>query len=451
MHGPHGLFDLAGNIGKIMLGTESPRALLGHRTAGAADFPAWPRWSDVTHQAVPRSGLQRAVEGGLRLIVMMAVNSRILGSLTRGADYDDMPAVDRQLQAAKEFEATIDKEAGGPGRGWYRIAYSAAQARQIIDDGKAAVVLGIEVDHLFGDVIGPHSTPDDLAAQVKRYHDLGVRHVFPIHLENCAYGRAAFALNLHWSRNGGPISKVNPPLSLPVFRMNTAPRPGGYDYRAGHCNTGGLTPLGETLIRLLMEHHMMIDVDHMSAASRADTLRLTGAAGYPVVAGHAEVLAAAEAGRRSERLLTDDELTAIGRHGGIVAPLLRQMSIAVSSDAKGTAEAFLAAYRRVLRRLPEAAIPFGSDLNGFAGLPCDLRRGRPLEYPFNAPVTRAALGRSRLGRRSFDLNTDGIAHVGMLPDFVAHLFELGLSEEEGRPLLDSALGYVRAWEQSSGY
>ena len=65
-------------------------------------------------------------------------------------DCDDMPAVDRQLAAAKPMEQYVDAQYGGPGQGWFRIAYSAAEARQIINSGKLAVVLGIEVDELFG-------------------------------------------------------------------------------------------------------------------------------------------------------------------------------------------------------------------------------------------------------------------------------------------------------------
>jgi microsomal dipeptidase-like Zn-dependent dipeptidase len=448
-HGPHGLFDLPGNLAKILLRTGSITSLLGHRTDGAPDFPAWPQWDDLTHQAVPRSALKRAVDGGLRLIVMPAVNNELLGRLTRGTDYHDMAAVDLQLQAAKQFEVMIDAEAGGTGRGWYRIAYTPEQARQIIGEEMLAVILSIEVDKLFGDVIGPHSTARDLEAAVDRYYAMGVRHLFLTHLTQSPYGGAAFATSLHWSRNSGPVSKANPPLSLPVYRMTTVARTAdGYAYRGGHCNAEGLTPLGEILIRLLMERGMLIDVDHMAASTRADVLRLTGAAGYPVVAGHAELLSLADRGERSEFLLTDAEITAIGRYGGIVAPKLRQMAVAAPGDVKGTAETFLSAYRHVRNLLPDAPIPFGTDLNGFAGMPRPRRGGVSLEYPFTAPVTGTVLDRGRLGRREFDINSDGVAHVGLLPDFVALLLRHDLSEEEARPILDSALGYVRTWERA---
>ena len=67
-----------------------------------------------------------------------------------------MPAVDRQLQAAHDLEAFVDAQNGGPGQGWYRIVTTPQQARQVTAAGKLAVVLGIEVDSLFG--CNKHST-----------------------------------------------------------------------------------------------------------------------------------------------------------------------------------------------------------------------------------------------------------------------------------------------------
>ena len=48
----------------------------------------------------------------------------------------------------KEMAAFVDEQAGGPGKGWLQIAYSAEDARKIIGDNKLAVILGVEVDLL---------------------------------------------------------------------------------------------------------------------------------------------------------------------------------------------------------------------------------------------------------------------------------------------------------------
>jgi hypothetical protein len=51
----------------------------------------------------------------------------------------------------------VDAASGSPGRGWYRIVDSPSEARAVISSGRLAVVLGIEVDNVFG-VVSAHPT-----------------------------------------------------------------------------------------------------------------------------------------------------------------------------------------------------------------------------------------------------------------------------------------------------
>jgi hypothetical protein len=54
------------------------------------------------------------------------------------------------------------------------------------------------------------------------------------------------------------------------------------------------------------------------------------------------------------------------------------------------------------------------------------------------------------GDREFDFNTDGLAHVGLLPDFIKDLTNVGLTEEDLEPLFNSAEVYIRMWEKICG-
>ncbi len=47
-----------------------------------------------------------------------------------------MASIETQLLEAKRLEEYIDAQSGGPGRGWYRIAYSGNEARRIINSGQ---------------------------------------------------------------------------------------------------------------------------------------------------------------------------------------------------------------------------------------------------------------------------------------------------------------------------
>ena len=110
--------------------------------------------------------LNRAWRGGLRLMIMSAVNNEIIGKYHNNAlqqtrlNLRDGPSIDRQIEAAYRFQDEIDTDYGcgnadnvrrtGPGGcGWYRIVTNPADARAVINAGKLAVVLGVEVDTLF--------------------------------------------------------------------------------------------------------------------------------------------------------------------------------------------------------------------------------------------------------------------------------------------------------------
>ena len=45
--------------------------------------------------------------------------------------------------------------------------------------------------------------------------------------------------------------------------------------------------------------------------------------------------------------------------------------------------------------------------------------------------------KSVIGQKTFDINVDGLAHVGMLPDFIADWQAQGLTEDDLGPLLRS--------------
>jgi len=59
----------------------------------------------------------------------------------------------------------------------------------------------------------------------------------------------------------------------------------------------------------------------------------------------------------------------------------------------------------------------------------------------NPPLARCTAGL----RRDFDINIDGLAHYGMLPDFLQDLRNTGLSADDLAPLFRSANDYVEMW------
>ncbi|MBI4700333.1 MAG: dipeptidase [Deltaproteobacteria bacterium] len=75
----------------------------------------------------------------------------------------------------------------------------------------------------------------------------------------------------------------------------------------------GLTAAGKALCRRIYEQGALVDASHMSDAAFADLVPIAEAAGAPIVASHSN----ARAKCRNKRNLTDDQLRAIARTGGI--------------------------------------------------------------------------------------------------------------------------------------
>jgi hypothetical protein len=111
----------------------------------------FPTITNLASQRVDTANLKRAWQYGLRLMVMLALNSELLCKIVGlPTCQTDRVAIERQIQAAKTLQDRIDAEAGGRGQGWYQIVTSPAQARDVIRKGKLAVVLGIEAGNAFG-------------------------------------------------------------------------------------------------------------------------------------------------------------------------------------------------------------------------------------------------------------------------------------------------------------
>ncbi len=255
-------------------------------------------------------------------MVVHAVNNEVLcgsGSQMAGFGCDDMAAVDRQLKAARDLEAFIDQQSGGPGTGWFRIVTSGEHARQVINSGKMAAVLGIEVDTLFGCRPNGICTEAQLLGQLDKYYNLGVRHVFPVHFFNNGIGSPAVyeqALSVGNRVLNGAFYQTEDCSATYGFNLNAAETalagllrslfgvPTNVFEGRGHCNAGGLTPIGEALIRGLIRKKMILDVDHMSAKMLGHVLDIVEAERYPVVSGHSEFLDISVGQRRAERVLT---------------------------------------------------------------------------------------------------------------------------------------------------
>ena len=283
---------------------------LGHRTSGAQSaYDGWPSFVSKSHEQMHVEFIRRAYQGGLRLMVAHAVNTELLGSTFGGLrpqPNDDPGQALVQIQAMTNFVAAHSD--------FMEIAHSPAEARAIIRGNRLAVILGIEEDSFGGFKDEAQCTDQQVADYVQQVYDMGVRHVFPIHVANNAFGGCGLYED-QWGLNNYYLHQ-NPVQVLPApptiqFRMgedaplNIGAISGllfGYyppDYNAlfrdplpetgyfpGHMNARGLTQRGTNFLHELMHRGMIIDVDHMGYVTRNAALSLAEAQNYPVIDGH---------------------------------------------------------------------------------------------------------------------------------------------------------------------
>jgi hypothetical protein len=100
----------------------------------------------------------------------------------------------------------------------------------------------------------------------------------------------------------------------------------------------------------------------------------------------------------------------------------------------------------------QGPVAFGTDFNGISqhnaprfGAEGCAGQTNGVAYPFTLSGL-GTFGRQETGGRQFDFNTDGLAHIGLLPDMVQDLKNIGLSDQKLEPLFQSAEAYIRMWE-----
>ena len=84
---------------------------------------------------------------------------------------------------------------------------------------------------------------------------------------------------------------------------------------------------------------------------------------------------------------------------------------------------------------------------GFASLPGPSSAGGPLRYPFRSFKGAVTFRRQRTGDRVFDLNTDGVAHYGLFPDYIEDLRMIA-GDQIVDDMANGAEAYLQMWERA---
>jgi len=443
-----------------------------HDPIGWPTFKDWPAPDSLTHEGTYYTWLERSWRGGQRLFVNLLVENNQLCKLypLKRNSCDDMDSIRLQAHDMYKMQDYIDAQFGGPGKGFYRIVTDPFQARKVINAGKMAVVMGIETSVPFGCSVKldvPTCSISDIDRQLDEVRKLGVRQMELVNkFDNALAGVAGdtgevgtlvnaanfLETGSFWDmRHCEPADgeshdkdQVATPginaeqqdalfgaiaqLGLPGIALPLYPPP-------DHCNSRGLTTLGEHTIKALAQRHMIFDPDHMSVKARSSALDTVDALGYHgVVSSHSWA--------------TPDAYPRIYQEGGFITPY--------AGDSTG----FVDKWRRHVGWADPRyywGIGYGADMNGLGaqGDPRGAAVTNPVTYPFKG-IEGATIRRQTAGLRTWDINTDGVAQYGLYPDWIQDLAKVAgaTSAADARAIEEDISrgteAYLQMWERAEG-
>ncbi|MBX3264792.1 MAG: membrane dipeptidase [Labilithrix sp.] len=404
------------------------------KARGAPDFAHYPKWNDVTHQKMWIDWIRRAYDGGLRVMVALATHNQTLAAAVSGpgdGPTDDKASGDLQID---EIKAMVGRH-----RDFMEVALTSADVRRIVLGNKLAIVLGVELDNIGNFNRAGALSAATIGAELRRLHDKGVRYAFPIHVIDNRFGGTAIyenAFNVSNYREFGSFwsLRCSAPADGIGFRVQNdgfdaavafvkatklgidvarnPPPPPACPAGTGHVNTRGLTLEGEIAVKEMMKLGMMIDIDHMSQLSADRTIDVALAVpggGYPLASGH-----------NGPRGRGGDENARTPRQLQMIAKLRGMVGVGCEG---ADAHRFARTYADVARATGGRA-GIGTDLNGLVKA--------PPPRPGSRVVYDASFPKSRTGAKEWDYNVDGVAHYGMLSDYVRDI----RSAPNGNALVD---------------
>ena len=425
---------------------------------GYPDFVTWPSWCSILHQQMWVDWIERAHKGGLNVMVALAVSSHCIASAAKTTGpQDDEQVMLNCIQGIKDLVAHST---------FMEIALTPQDVRRIVANGKLAVILGSEMDNIgnfyspadhYKATFNPNPTNEQIQAELDKLWDLGLRYIFPVHLNNTVFGGSAIfiptlnvankfvtgsefvpeqistkesgiAFHLENPMIGlNPIAKMFMPLLLPKD-INPG-RKGNYSFwdtipGFGHRNSLGLTDRGRFAVKYMMKKGFLIDIDHMSEKMANEVLDMATESDYPVNSGHNFLRG--DAGNEAGRTLK--QYAQIKKVGGMVG-----------LGHGNNASDFVYHYREVAKIMGYSHVAFGTDVGGFSALP---QKDTSIHLVYDSTFTRCSTG-----NRTWDINIDGVAHYGLWPDYVHSWSLAGMTSQEKNVFMSSAEHFTQMWEK----
>jgi microsomal dipeptidase-like Zn-dependent dipeptidase len=458
---------------------------------GYPNFSNWPNHNSKLHQQMWWEWIDRARRGGQRVMVALAHNSQCLADASESArtPIDDKGSMLAQIATIKRMVANHPTIMA--------IARNAAQMRSIVQSGRLAIILGVEMDNIgnfynpafrAGNVAyNPNPTNQDIINEIDELWRNDIRYIFPIHITNNVFGGAALygsaseklLFNVSNNYNTGARFNVEPSDStawkalgwrnalgnrdagdieatnklnelyglcrndfIPDFIPCQLINPYQYDYgeyvrlnnASGHRNALGLTDRGRFAVRYMMRKGMLIDIDHMSDKAADETINIALENNYPVNAGHVIPRGEdASINAGGERTKSNRQLRQIIQTGGMIG-----------SGHGGEASIFARLLGNLAQLTGYKNIAFGTDVN------IDVLPAAPATDSGRLVSNPIGLSDLTTGNKTWNFatyNSDGVSHYGLMPEYVQSVMQACSSRTVANTLWRGTEYFAQMWEK----
>jgi microsomal dipeptidase-like Zn-dependent dipeptidase len=455
---------------------------------GYPTFKDWPHHADRSHQQAYITWLDHARKRGLKLMVVSIVHNDFLCRVMSALDpYGNVPELDasgrriagqwdsstwnctddesvrRQLRAIHELEAKYP---------WYRVAMHPWHARRIISEGGLAVMVSLETDKPLSNAAGIY-TANGWRDTLDQYQAMGLSSLQIVHESDSPFAGAAPHRD-----DMETLQKFHWPATFLGNEGDHSP----FHLDGQHFNQLGLTPMGQQLVDEMVDRSLPIDLAHMSVRAREDVLgrvpktygvydshtkfqRLLKTCGPDDGDEHVAGPGPKCAGNREQEfVITEGLIPEYVKHQVLVG--LRASSIDVLSAPNARVANTCAGSARSFAQMVQYAsdrglsIAFGTDMNtGVSQLGPRFGEGacwaasnavdprwRSGENTPDGPGGPSAQPSTLPSLAGRNYQTDGLAHIGLLPDLANDLKTLGTPGANA--LLGSAETFLAMWERA---
>jgi microsomal dipeptidase-like Zn-dependent dipeptidase len=150
----------------------------------------------------------------------------------------------------------------------------------------------------------------------------------------------------------------------------------------------------------------------------------------------------------SERDISASQIETLAKYGGVIGMGTTGFRAEDGQPIGDQMTQWMSIYLDIQKRMKGRGVALGTDMNGLS--PQLPNSTKSFDYPFlvdNRKTPSVSLSKCTSGAKTFDFKDEGIAHYGMLADFLQALRQFDQGANVANCLFRTAEDTIRMWEK----